>query len=342
MNFAIVGCGHIAKKHAEAIQNIEGANLIAVCDKVPEMMEFYIKQYGAKPYIDLTEMLRNDDIDIVCICTPSGLHAPLAVDVANAKKHVVVEKPIALTMEDADAIIEACERNNVKLSVVHPNRFRPVVQELKKIVDENRLGKISHANATVRWNRNQEYYDQAPWRGTKAFDGGVLMNQAIHNLDLLLWFMGDVEEVYSMAATRLRNIEAEDVSTGVIRFKNGALGVVEAATTIYPRNFEESLSIFGETGTIKIGGPNAIYFEHFNVASIDDETTNYLINKVKEDPFGKPGHQWILEDMIQAIKENRKPIVDGYEGRKALQLVLAFYESAEKNQPIKLLTKITN
>ncbi|MED1487958.1 Gfo/Idh/MocA family protein [Bacillus smithii] len=342
MNFAIVGCGHIAKKHAEAIQNIEGAKLIAVCDKVPQMMEFYIERYSAKPYTDLTEMLRNDDIDVVCICTPSGLHAPLAVDVANAKKHVIVEKPIALTLEDADAIIEACERNNVKLSVVHPNRFRPVVQELKKIVDENRLGKISHANATVRWNRNQEYYDQAPWRGTKAFDGGVLMNQAIHNLDLLLWFMGDVEEVYSMAATRLRNIEAEDVSTGVIRFKNGALGVVEAATTIYPRNFEESLSIFGETGTIKIGGPNAIYFEHINVASLDDETTDYLINKVKEDPFGKPGHQWILEDMIQAIKENRKPIVDGYEGRKALQLVLAFYESAEKNQPINLSVKITN
>lgn len=334
MNFAIVGCGHIAKKHAEAIEHIEGANLVAVCDKVPQAMDEYVKKYGAKPYENLTDMLNDPSIDVVNICTPSGLHALIAVEVAKAKKHVIVEKPIALTLEDADLIINTCKENNVKLAVVHPNRFRPVVQELKKLMDEGRFGKLSHANATVRWNRNQAYYDQAPWRGTKALDGGVLMNQAIHNLDLLIWLMGDVEEVYSMSATRLRNIEAEDVSTGVVRFKNGALGVVEAATTIYPKNLEESLSIFGETGTAIIGGTTATQFNHLVIESLNDEETNAIIEKVKANPLGKPGHQCIIEDMILAIQEDREPIVNGEDGKRALQLVLAFYESAEKKQRV--------
>lgn len=334
MNFAIVGCGHIAKKHAEAIEHIEGANLVAVCDKVPEAMDYYVKNYGAKPYQDLKEMLSDSTIDVVNICTPSGLHAPIAVEAAKAKKHVIVEKPIALKLEDADLIISVCKENNVKLAVVHPNRFRPVVQELKKLMDEGGFGKLSHANAAVRWNRNQAYYDQATWRGTKAFDGGVLMNQAIHNLDLLIWLMGDVEEVYSMSATRLRNIEAEDVSTGVVRFKNGALGVVEAATTIYPKNLEESLSIFGETGTAIIGGTTATQFNHLAIESLNDEETNAIIERVKANPLGKPGHQCIIEDMIQAIQEDREPIVNGEDGKRALQLVLAFYESAEKKQRV--------
>jgi UDP-N-acetyl-2-amino-2-deoxyglucuronate dehydrogenase len=334
MNFAIVGCGHIAKKHAEAIERIERANLVAVCDKVPQAMNEYVKKYGAKPYENLTDMLSDPSIDVVSICTPSGLHAPIATEAAKAKKHVIVEKPIALTLEDADLIINTCKENNVKLAVVHPNRFRPVVQELKRLMDEGRFGKLSHANATVRWNRNQAYYDQAPWRGTKALDGGVLMNQAIHNIDLLIWLMGDVEEVYSMSATRLRNIEAEDVSTGVVRFKNGALGVVEAATTIYPKNLEESLSIFGETGTAIIGGTTATQFNHLAIQSLNDEETDAIIEKVKANPLEKSGHQCIIEDMIQAIQEDREPIVNGEDGKRALQLVLAFYESAEKKQRV--------
>lgn len=336
IRFAIVGCGHIAKKHAEAIKNAEGAELIAVCDTIPENMEFYTSEYGAKPYINYDEMILNPEIDVINICTPSGSHAPLTVKAANAGKHIVVEKPIALSLKDTDAMIEACEKNNVKMAVLHPNRFRPAMLELRKAMDEGRFGKLSHANATVRWNRDQAYYDQAPWRGTKEFDGGVLMNQAIHNLDLLVWMMGDVEEVYSMAATRLRNIEAEDVSTGVVRFKNGSLGVIEAATTIYPKNFEESLSIFGENGTVKIGGKTANFVEHWQMESIVEEEAEKIKECIKEDPFGKPGHQWIIEDMIEAIKEDRHPIVNGIEGKKALELVIALYESAESGQPVKI------
>ncbi|MBM4760892.1 Gfo/Idh/MocA family oxidoreductase [Bacillus sp. B15-48] len=335
LNFAIVGCGHIAKKHAEAIQKADGANLIAVCDSDPSKMEEFISLYGIKGYVLLEDLLNNSDVDVVNICTPSGFHASIAVKVAEAKKHIVVEKPIAMTLEDTDAIIDACRNNNVKLSVVHPNRFRPVMIKLKEVMENEALGKISHANATVRWNRNQQYYNQAGWRGTKEFDGGVLMNQAIHNLDLILWLMGDIDEVYSMEATRLRNIESEDVSTGVIRFKNGALGVVEAATTIYPSNLEETISVFGETGSIKIGGKTASLIEYWNLKNMSETETDDIIENVKIDPIGKPGHQCIIEDMVGAVTEDREPIVTGLDGRKALELVLAFYESAKTNKPVK-------
>lgn len=334
MNFAIIGCGFIAKKHATSIEKIEGSNLIAICDNVPSTMEYYSQRYQATPYTDLDQMLLNEEIDIVCICTPSGFHAPLAVKVANAKKHIIVEKPIAMTLEDTDKIIDACNINNVKLAVVHPNRFRPVVRELKKIIDSRLLGAISHASCIVNWNRNQEYYDQASWRGTKEYDGGVLMNQAIHNLDLLLWFMGTPKEIYSMEATRFRNIQAEDVSVGTIRFTSGALATVEASTTVYPKNFEESITLFGEKGTVKIGGSNALYFEHLDIMGMSEDEINNLKESINSDPWGTPGHQWIIEDMIDAINQGRNPAITGIDGRDALKLVLSFYESAKINQPV--------
>lgn len=336
IQFAIVGCGHIAKKHVEAIQKAPGAELVAVCDTNPQRLQEYVTEYGVKGYTDLAEMLQDDAIDVVNICTPSGYHASLAVQAADAGKHLIVEKPIALTLEDADAIIDACNRNGVKLSVVHPNRFRPAIKVLKQAMEEGRFGKLSHANATVRWNRNQEYFDKDPWRGTKALDGGVLMNQAIHNLDLMLWMMGDPEEVSSFSATRLRNIEAEDVSVGVVRFKNGALGVVEAAVTIYPRNLEETLSIFGESGTVKVGGTTANRIETWKMESYSDEKIADLIATIDQDPMGKPGHQCIVEDMVESIQENREPVVTGEDGKKALRLILALYQSAEENRPVKM------
>ncbi|SDD99602.1 Predicted dehydrogenase [Bhargavaea beijingensis] len=334
MNFAIVGCGFIARKHALAISNIPDAKLVAVCDKLVDAMTFYQEEYGAMGYSNLNTMLEREEIDVVCVCTPSGLHAPIAVQVASAKKHLIIEKPIAMTIEDSQQIINTCNFNNVKLAVVHPNRFRTVVRELKKILDLGLLGKISHASCVVNWNRNQEYYDQSPWRGTKNYDGGVLMNQAIHNLDLLLWYMGKPKRVFSMNATRLRNIEAEDVSMGIIEFHSGVLASVEASTTVYPSNYEESITIFGEKGTVKIGGTNALYFEHIVLENYDVEEVNKLRTKVENDPWGKPGHQWIIEDMIKSILENREPAITGEEGKNALELVLSLYRSANENRPI--------
>ncbi|GGE05027.1 oxidoreductase [Marinithermofilum abyssi] len=335
IRYGIVGCGHIAKKHVDAIAAVKGAELTAVCDKDPDRLEPFLQE-GVEGYTDLADMLQSDRLDVVNICTPSGLHPALTIQAAEAGKHVVVEKPMALTLEDADRMIEACEKNGVLLTVVHPNRFRPAMKELRRKMEEGAFGKLSHANATVRWNRNQEYYDQAPWRGTRALDGGVLMNQAIHNLDLLLWMMGEVEEVSSYHATRLRNIESEDTSVSVLRFKNGALGVIEAAVTIYPRNLEESLSVFGESGTAVIGGRTANWIKTWNFEGVSEEETEKTVQRIEEDPFGVPGHQCIIQDMTEAVKEGRQPVVSGEDGRRALALVIACQTAAETGKAVKM------
>lgn len=335
LRYAIVGCGHIAKKHVSAIEAVKGAQLVAVCDTDKERMAEYVTQ-GIKGYTDYHDLLADESIDVVCICLPTGLHAKFTIEAAESGKHVIVEKPMALSLEDADEMIAACKRNCVKLSVVHPNRFRPAIQQLRNRLEEGAFGKIGHANATVRWNRNDEYYLKAPWRGTKAMDGGVLMNQAIHNMDLLLWMMGEAEEVTTYAATRIRKIETDDTSVSVIRFKSGALGVLEAAVTIYPRNLEETLSVFGETGTAVIGGPTANWIKTWKFADLTDEESQQTITRIEQDPFGIPGHQCIIQDMTDAIQNDREPVVSGYEGRHVLQLVIACQKSAETNQPVKL------
>ncbi|MFY0741925.1 Gfo/Idh/MocA family oxidoreductase [Solibacillus silvestris] len=336
MNYAIVGCGFIAKKHADAIKKIEGAKLLAVCDKVKELMEPYIKEHEALAYEDFETMLQNPEINIVNICTPSGSHAFLAELAAKYKKHIIVEKPIAMNLDESNRIIRAAKNNNVKLAVVHPNRFRPVAKKLKEILEAGRLGKISHALCIVNWNRGQAYYDQAPWRGTKANDGGVLMNQAIHNLDLLLWYLGKPEQVISMDATRLRNIEAEDVSSGIIRFESGVLATVQASTTVYPKNYEESITIFGEKGTVKIGGTNALFFKDIIIDGMSEEETQQIIAEIEAAPWGIPGHLNIIEDMMHAVKFDKAPAVTGEDGKAALSIVLDFYNSAEKNKLIKI------
>lgn len=336
VGFGIVGCGHIARKHAEQLQQIEHGNLVAVCDSRSEAMQPFIEKYGATGYQHYEDMLHDKRIQAVCICTPSGSHARLAIEAARAGKHVVVEKPMALSLEDADAIINHCHENGVQLTVVHPNRFRPAIVALRKMMDDGRFGRLSHVNATVRWNRNQQYYDSAPWRGTKAEDGGVLMNQAIHNLDLMLWIVGEPAEVFSMDATRFRQMETEDVSVGCVRFQNGALGVVEACVTVYPENFEESLTIFGEKGTIQIGGKTANFIKYLKIEGMDEKECQSLIEQIDRDPFGVPGHRRILEDFVEAIRTGRQPAVTGEEGRRALRFVLSFYESAARKQPIRL------
>ncbi|NTZ20265.1 Gfo/Idh/MocA family oxidoreductase [Paenibacillus sp. JMULE4] len=330
VNFAIIGCGHIAKKHIESIQRTENANLVAVCDNDSLKLKEITTTFSVNGYLSVNEMLDNQpEIHVVNICVPSGLHASIATEVANRKKHVILEKPMAITLEDADSIIEACKRNDVKLTIVHPNRFRPAFIELKKALDDNLFGKLSHINATVRWNRNQEYYDQAAWRGTKEMDGGVLMNQAIHNLDIMLWMMGPYTEIQAYTATQIRNIESEDVAVALIKFNNGAIGVVETATTIYPKNLEESISVFGEKGTVIIGGPTANWIKNWTFEDQSVEVSNSIINKINEDPFGVSGHQKIIEDMIDAIINDRAPIVSGEEGRNALKLVKDIYKAAE-------------
>ncbi|MGB3102492.1 MAG: Gfo/Idh/MocA family oxidoreductase [Psychrobacillus psychrotolerans] len=333
IQFAIVGMGFIADKHIAAIQNAEGANLLAICDTNPERL--LIDDENVLKYTDLDKMLtENPQIDVVNICVPSGLHATLTKAVAKHKKHIVTEKPMALNSSDALEMMEIAKDAGVKLSIVHPNRYRPAIMEVRELMDAGKFGKISHANATVRWNRGQAYYDQAPWRGTKQFDGGVLMNQAIHNLDLLLWFMGPVKSVQGMVATRFRDIETEDVATALIEFESGALGVVEAATTVYPQNLEESLSIFGENASVKVSGKNAVFIDTWDVEGYSSEEVEALKTKIQNDPWGKKGHDCIIEDMVAAINEDRDPEVGGLDGYNPVRLIEAIIESSETGKRI--------
>lgn len=330
IHFAIIGCGHIANKHIEAIAKIDGAKLIGLCDTNAMRLKELQTSLQVACFTDLTEMLASlTQIDVVCICTPSGLHVQHAVKAAQAGKHLIIEKPIALTLEDVDTMVGTATQHDVKIAVVHPNRFRPAIQRLKWALDQELFGKISHVNVTLRWNRDQSYYDQSIWRGTRDMDGGVLMNQAIHSLDLLQWLFGSIVQVKAMIDTRIRHIESEDVAVATLKFANGALGVVEAATTIYQANLEESISAFGETGYAIIGGPTASWIKQWNCSQCSPEEVNEWIKQVEEDPIGTSGHHAIIADMVEAIYENRDPIVTAADGRSAVKLVLDICEDGQ-------------
>lgn len=337
LGFGVIGCGRIAPKHAESITAISDAELVAVCDIVPEKAEEFARLYKAEPYLDYRELLQRDDIDIVTIATPSGNHAEIGIAAAKAGKHVMVEKPMSMTLKEADSLIQACHDNNVKLSVIHQNRYNKSIKTLRAAMEAGRFGKLTHGQATIRWNRNDDYYTQAPWRGTKLQDGGVLMNQSIHNIDLLQWMMGPVESVFGYTTTALRPIEMEDVAGAVIRFKNGAIGLIEAATTIYPKNIEETLNIFGETGSVIVGGIAVNRVEVWEFQDSEEEKKQIFEAQENDPPtvYGF-GHREIIEDMIRAVKSDTSPPLNGEEGRKALEIILAIYKSKESGLPVKL------
>ncbi len=340
LNFGIIGCGRIAYKHAEAIKKNEKANLLCVCDVVEERAVEYKNKYGAEAhYIDYHEMLEHPGLDVVNICTPSGLHAEMGIAAAKAGKHVIVEKPMALSLKDADDLINACEENGVKLAVCFQNRFNPPVQKLRRALEDGRFGKLTHASAVIRWFRPQDYYDQAPWRGTWAMDGGCLMNQSIHNIDLLQWMMGPVESVFGHTATNLRKIEAEDVGVAVLKFKNGSLGVIEASTTIYPENLEETLNIFGEKGTVVLGGIAVNKIETWKFADSKEEHGDMEQHQQEVSNVYGFGHNALMDDFIQVVNNDKIPFINGKEGRKALEIILAVYRSVRTGNKVRFLDK---
>lgn len=337
LGFAVIGCGRIAPKHFEAIKNLEGAELVAVVDILEERAIKAAEQNKCDWYLDYHEVLRRSDVDVINICTPSGLHAQLGIEAAKAGKHVVVEKPMALSLADADRLIAACREAGVKLFVVHQNRFNTAIRKLRAAVEAGKFGKFTHANATIRWHRDQAYYDSAAWRGTWAMDGGVLMNQSIHNIDLLQWMMGPVESVFAYTATRLRRIQAEDVATAVLRFRNGALGIIEASSTIFPRNLEETLSIFGETGTVVVGGVAVNRIQAWRLADpMEDEETVLAAQEADPPSVYGFGHLAYMKNVVDSITRGQSPAVDGQEGRKALEIILAIYASVRMGRPVML------
>ncbi|WP_425806318.1 Gfo/Idh/MocA family protein [Desulfitobacterium sp. Sab5] len=335
VRFAIIGCGRIAPKHAESIVALPEAELVAVCDIIPEKAQAFADKYGAKPYTSYEEMLAKEDIEVVTIATSSDLHAPIGIAAAKSGKHVMVEKPMAMTLKSADELIKTCKDNGVKLEVIHQNRFNKSVKLMRKALEEGRFGKMTHGQATVRWNRDDNYYAQASWRGTKLQDGGVLMNQSIHNIDLLQWTFGPVESVFGYTTTAMRKIEMEDVGGAVIKFKSGAIGLIEAASTIYPKNIEETLNVFGSTGSVIIGGIAVNRIETWEFPESEEEKKQIFASQESDPPtvYGF-GHREVISDMIQAILEDRMPAIPGEEGRKALEIILAIYKCQETKEPV--------
>ena len=342
LKFALVGCGRIAKRHSEllGLNQIENASLVAVCDIIEDKAKEIGEKFNVPYYTDMDEMMQKEDIDVVSVLTESGYHAKHVINLAKYGKHIVVEKPMALTIDDADKMIEACDRNGCRLFVVKQNRFNVPVVKLREALEAGRFGKLVLGTVRVRWCRTQEYYDQAWWRGRWDMDGGVLTNQASHHVDLLEWMMGDVESVFAKSTTALVDIEAEDTAIVTLKFKNGALGIIEATTAVRPKDLEGSISILGEKGTVEIGGFAVNKMIHWNFTEELQEDKEvlekYSVNPPNVYGFG---HQAYYEHVVDSILNNKVQLVDGLEGRKSLELIMAIYESIETGKEVFLRFK---
>jgi len=336
IRFGLVGCGVIAKKHLVALSRIENAQIAAVCDTSLDCAKKIGLEYNLPYYSNPHDMAMHEKFDVFSLLAPSGIHAKLILDLVKYNRHFVVEKPMALRIEDADQIIKECDESGSKIFVVQQNRFNLPIRKLREAIDQGRFGKMVLGTVRVRWCRDQNYYNAKPWRGTWALDGGVLTNQASHHIDMLVWMMGEVESVSVMTSTRLAKIEAEDTGVATIRFYSGALGIIEATTATRPKDLEGSISILGERGAVEIGGyyMNELKTWQFDETSPDDD-----------DVFEKWGtnpnefawnHTEYLKDVIQSLQQGRRGLVEGLEGRKSLELINALYESAELNKTVSL------
>ena len=344
MKYALIGCGRIAVNHIKAVLN-NHLELVAVCDILPEKMEALLAKYDLQNdvsiarYTDYKKLLaEHPELQLISIATESGLHAEIALACIDAGVNVIIEKPMAMSMDDADEIIRRSEEKHVKVAACHQNRFNVAVQELRRALEAGRFGRLSHGSIHVRWNRDHSYYDQAAWRGTWAQDGGCLMNQCIHGIDLLRWMLGDeVEEVYGATRQQFHDyLEAEDVGLAVVKFKNGAIGTFEGTTNVYPKNLEETLYVFGEKGTVKLGGTSTNNIDVWNFADESDaDAKNKGLQEATSNVYGN-GHTSLFADMVDAIEHDRKPYVDAVAGRNALEMVLAIYKSQKTGLPVKL------
>lgn len=337
IKIALVGCGRISGNHFAAIEgHHKDFELVAVCDNDLKALEAAEKKYKVSAYSEFEELLSHSDLDVVTLCTPSGLHPQQAIAAARAGKHVVSEKPMATKWQDGIDMVKACDKENVRLFVVKQNRRNATLQLLKQAIEKNRFGKIYMANLNVYWTRPQDYYDQGNWRGTWEFDGGALMNQASHYIDLIHWLLGPVDCVQALTGTLARKIEAEDTAVMNIRWRNGALGSVSVTMLTYPKNLEGSIIIFGEKGTVKMGGVavNEIQNWSFDTALPEDETiktASYETTSV----YGF-GHPLYYKNVIDVFRGTAEPETDGREGLHSLELLIAAYRAARDRKTVYL------
>jgi predicted dehydrogenase len=340
LRFALVGCGNIARKHAHAVHEylVNEAEIGAFVDLNAARAREFSEKYGAPAFSSVDELMKakGDEIDVFSVLTPSGLHCQNVLELAKFGRPIVVEKPMALRLDDADRMIEACDHHGAKLFVVHQNRFNLPIVKTREALEQGRFGRLVLGTVRLRWTRDQAYYDSESWRGTWAHDGGVFMNQGVHHIDMLTWFMGHIESVRSMAATRLVNIECEDTGVAVIRFNSGALGVLEATTATRPKDLEGSISILGEKGSVVIGG---FFMNELTTWNFDEKLPgdDEIIAKHGKNPpqLGYNLGEY-LRDVIVSIRTKKAALVDGLEGRKSLELVTALYESIETNSDVQL------
>ena len=347
LGFAIVGTGMISRFHARAIEDVRGAKLVACCSQTAKRAKAFGEEAGCTPYDNMAKMLADPDIDVVTIATPSGAHQEPAVAAAKAGKHVIVEKPLEITLKRCDRIIRECEKRGVKLGTIFPSRFHDSSRKMKAAIDHGRFGRLTMGDAYVKWFRTQEYYDSGAWRGTWELDGGgALMNQAIHTIDLLIWLMGSVEEIYAHTATLAhRRIEVEDVATATLKFTNGALGVIEATTAAYP-GYLKRIELHGSEGSAVLEEEDLKAWD-FAKKSRADAAIHKEMQKSKStgggaaDPsaIGHHGNTLQFRDFVKAIKNDSTPAVDGHEGRKSVELILAIYKSATTGKRVKLPLK---
>lgn len=343
MRYALIGCGRISPNHVMAAKN-NGLDIVAICDieranAEDKILKFDLDPANVKVYEDYKELLEKEKPELVAIATESGKHAAIALDCIAVGCHVIIEKPIALSIADADAIIKAGKEKGVLVCANHQNRFNKSIQEIRKALEKNRFGKLLYGTAHIRWARNHEYYDRAPWRGTWEQDGGALMNQCIHDIDLLRWMMGDeIDTVYGMTDRLIHPyIEAEDLGLAVVKFKNGSYGTIEGTTNVYPKNLEETLYIFGEKGTVKAGGEAVNIIEEWKFSDYfgDEELVKKECSENPPNVYGF-GHTKLYKNVINAIEGKEELLVDGEAGKRALELVLAIYKSAAEGRPVKL------
>jgi len=339
VRFALLGCGQIASKHAAALSRlVPGAQLVAACDSNFARAEALAANFGCQAFADFDEMMARlgDEIDVVNVLTPTGYHLDGVLRVAAYRKHVVLEKPMALTEREGLQMLRACEVAGVQLFVVKQNRFNPAVQKLHQAVRAGRFGKIVVATVRVRWTRDQGYYNKDAWRGTRAFDGGVLANQASHHIDLLQWLVGDVRTVSAYTARRLVEVETEDTAVAILRFGCGALGVLEATTATRPKDLEASISVLGEGGAVEISGfaTDEMRTWQFKPALPEDEG---VLAEFATKPAGQDrafAHAQYLRNVVASVRNQAAEIVDGHEGLKTVRLIEALYKASERGAEI--------
>jgi len=342
--FGIVGCGMIANFHARAIADVRGAKLVACFDNVAASAERLAASADCKAYDNLAEMLADPNVDIVTICTPSGAHLDPAVAAARAGKHVIVEKPLEITLKRCDQIIKECEKNGVVLSTIFPSRFHDSAIEVRRAIDQGRFGRLTMGDAYVKWFRTQQYYDSGAWRGTWELDGGgALMNQAVHSVDLLCWFMGPVAEITATGGTLAhKRIAVEDTIVATLRFESGAIGVIEASTAVYP-GYLKRIEVHGDQGSAVMEEEDIKAWD-FAKKNRRDAAVRKKMEQLTDsgggasDPtaIGHHGHTMQFKDVLSAIKTGGTPAVDGAEGRRAIEVILGIYKAAETGRVVKL------